>query len=194
VAWAPGTFANLVPSAFLFGFTALVVVGDLSGRQPGFGAAASGALRTLAPLAAVSVLTGVGLVLGMALVIVPGILLLLCWWVAVPVCAVEAASVGGSFSRSAYLTKGHRGTLFGFLVLCFVVAAVLSGLVTLAAGRNLFGYASRVVENGPLVMGLQITVSAVVSALSATNSAVIYAELVRLKEGVLPGQVAAVFE
>ena len=193
LAWVPETFANLVPSAFLFGFTALVVVGDLSGRRPGPGAAAGGALRTLVPLAVVSVLAVVGIVLGMVLLIVPGVLLALRWWVAAAACAVEGTGVGGAFSRSAFLTKGHRGTLFGLLVLYCVAVAVLSGLAILAAG-SYSSYAVRLVESNPLVLGVQVVVSAVNSALDATSSAVIYAELVRIKEGVLPGQVAAVFE
>src|SRR5208282_5984031 len=73
----------------------------------------------------------VGFLSGLAaiLLIVPGILLLLKWSLAVPAKVLEGLDVGDSMSRSSELTKGNRGRIFVIWFLFFVLSVGVSMLL-----------------------------------------------------------------
>ncbi len=192
LAWVPGALGNLLPGAFVSGCIALAVTGDMAGQRPGFGAVAGQALRLLLPLLGLTILASLGVILGMVLLIVPGVLLALRWFVVVPARAVEGGGVFNAFSRSAALTKGSRGALFGFYAVLVVLLLVLSGVLILGSG-GLTQYATLTAARDPLVLISQIVLNALFAAVSGTAAAVAYMELRRLKEGTLPGQLADVF-
>lgn len=70
---------------------------------------------------------GIGIGIGFLLLIVPGIVLLLMWALAVPVAVLEDASLGEATSRSRALTAGHRGRVF-VIYLLFTVLSVIVAL------------------------------------------------------------------
>ena len=89
---------------------------------------------------------GLSLLIGIAagaaclLLIVPGVLLIIMWSLAVPAKVLENLGVGDALSRSSDLTKGDRGRIFVMWVL-FIVLQIGMGLllrwpVELAAGVN----------------------------------------------------------
>ncbi len=49
----------------------------------------------------------------MLALLVPGFILLIMWFVAIPVCVVEQRGSWASMQRSAELTKGHRWKISG---------------------------------------------------------------------------------
>ena len=63
------------------------------------------------------VLAALGIILGLVLLIVPGLLLLTWWAVIIPVVVLENRSAGESFSRSRELVRGHSWNVFGVIVL-----------------------------------------------------------------------------
>ena len=193
LAWVPAYLINLAPSAFVFGCMTLIVVGDLGGQRPGLGTAARGALRVLLPALLLSIAAGLGFVLGLVLLIVPGVLLILRWWVVLQVRFMESVTLRGAFSRSAALTKGSRGALFGLLVIFIVFVVLFTGLLILGMG-GLARYQALTLAHDPALTALQLLLNTVTTALTGTSGAVIYAELRRIKEGALPGQLAAIFE
>ena len=85
----------------------------------------------LAVAAAVAAAVGVGT----ALFVVPGVLIFLIWSVAAPVAVMEGADLGTAVRRSALLTIGGRGRIFGLTALALVasnVAAALLGTVVMS--------------------------------------------------------------
>jgi hypothetical protein len=68
---------------------------------------------------------GMGIGLGFLFLIVPGVVLLLMWALAIPVAVLEDASLGEATSRSRTLTAGHRGRVF----MIYLVFSMLSGMV-----------------------------------------------------------------
>ena len=63
------------------------------------------------------ILAGLGIVIGLILLIVPGLVLLTWWAVIIPVIVLENKSAGESFSRSRELVRGFGWNVFGVIVL-----------------------------------------------------------------------------
>jgi hypothetical protein len=75
-----------------------------------------------------SIVFGLGVLAGLLLLIVPGLILWAMWFVVLPVLLHEGTGVFAAFSRSRALTKGHRGTLAGMIIV-FLIAMVLLTVV-----------------------------------------------------------------
>jgi hypothetical protein len=81
--------------------------------------------------------------LGFIALIVPGILLMIRWSLAVPAKVLENKGVGDSMSRSSELSKGNRGRIFViwflFTVLSIGVSMLLQWPIEMAAGVSARG-------------------------------------------------------
>ncbi len=86
------------------------------------------------PLIGLSILWGLGIMIGFVLLIVPGVILLCIWAVVVPACIVEGLGATASMSRSAELTKGYRWQILGLLVLLGVINWIGSVIIQLVLG------------------------------------------------------------
>jgi hypothetical protein len=110
----------------------------------------------------------------------------------VPSFVIEQRGVFASFERSAELTRGSRGAIFGLFVLYFVAVLV----VELVLG--VFSNVTNVVTIGsfsPLTRLVVLPLIQVVNALiGGTGVAVLYVELRRIKDGVGPRGLAAIFD
>lgn len=111
---------------------------DLLHRRP---TDASRALESVAerfwPMAAVVALTALGVLLGLAALVIPGIVLLVIWLFAAQVCVVERRGVRDSLARSGALVRGaFWWTLGSFLAISLTVglaAELLATVLSLAA-------------------------------------------------------------
>lgn len=176
---------QILLSALFVGAIALLVVDAARGRPAGAPEVLRRALGTALPVAAISVVIGVAVALGLVLLIVPGLWIFAVLSVAIPVAAVEGAGLG-ALGRSAALTKGYRWPIVGFgLVFAAIVLAltVVLGLFVLAPlGVMLTG------GDPGLVGGLVLTlvtalVGAAYAGLGALPAPVLYLRLLELKEG-----------
>jgi hypothetical protein len=86
------------------------------------------------PLAAVSVLFGIGVGIGFVFLIVPGLILLVIWSVVAPVTVLERPGVFAAFGRSRQLVHGNGWNVFGVIVVVFLSVLVVSVGVGLLAG------------------------------------------------------------
>lgn len=120
---------------------------------------------------AVAVLCGLGIAAGTLLFIVPGIVLLLMWWVARPVAVVEGG-FASALVRSYNLTQGYKGQLFALLVVIAAISAVPEVLITTTLSEAAPAIA-------PIVRAL---VTVIVATYIATVDAVVYHDLRVLKE------------
>src|SRR5262249_34087585 len=122
---------------------------------------------------------------GFLLLVVPGILVGLAYWLYVPAIVVEKKSIGDSLSRSAQLTKGRRWTAFGL----WLVFTIASQVVT-----NVLDNVARGAGGGEWVWVVEYVWQAAATAFSAVMIAVSYYYLRVDKEGVAIDEIAAVFD
>jgi len=145
-------------------------------------------LSTVFPVVGVAFLNTVLVILGTMALIIPGIMLWVALWVAVPVAVVERPGVIASLRRSAWLTKGHRWRIFGIVLVLGLLNGVANSVV-LVPFATLTGDAAAAVAN---VVAYLITVFFM--AWGAVAAAVAYHDLRLEKEGVGVNEIAAVFD
>jgi hypothetical protein len=75
------------------------------------------AREQLSSVAVAAILAGLGIVVGLILLIVPGLVLMTWWAVIVPIVVLENRSAGEAFTRSRELVRGYAWGVFGVIVL-----------------------------------------------------------------------------
>jgi len=87
----------------------------------------------LLPLLGLTIVLSILISIGLVLLIIPGIIMLLVWFVAVPVLIIEDKGVFESMSRSGELTKSNRWRIFGLMVVVYVAVFVVFLIAALIA-------------------------------------------------------------
>jgi hypothetical protein len=125
----PVIILSLVGTALVQGALVEAVAKERDRRAQGSIADLYGAAWTrIGSLIAVSLLTGVGVGVGLFLLVVPGLILFTRWSLAVPAVMLEGKSPVEAMRRSTTLVKGHGWPVFGI----FVTMTVAAGLTSLA--------------------------------------------------------------
>jgi hypothetical protein len=163
-------------------FTGMVVelVADVQdGRRD---ATAGQLLRAAAPvigqLILVGVVAGIGIVIGLILIIVPGLILLTIWSVAAPVVVLERPGGLRALGRSRELVRGNGWNVFGVILVMVILVVVLSGVIEAIA------------DSGGTAVGLvvRVIVGILTAPISALAAAVLYFELGGSSRGEIPGE------
>jgi hypothetical protein len=127
----------------------------------------------VAPLLGAGILSGLGIVGGFVLLIVPGLYLLTIWAVIAPVIVIERKGVFESFGRSRQLVRDN-----GWPVLGTVVSAYL---ITLAAAF-VFGAIAIGISDGPILEVVLLTLASTITApIAALVASVLYFRLREIK-------------
>jgi hypothetical protein len=183
----PGLGALILQGTIIYG-----TVTDMNGRPASLADSLSIGLRSFLPLLGIGILFGLAVILGCVLLIVPGLMIAMAWCVAVPSYVVEHPPLLESFSRSAQLTRGNRWRIFALFILYFVV------LIIVEAVFGVFSTVSRLAAGGtiPMMQALVLTplIAIANGLIGATGAAVLYVELRRLRDGVDPAGLAAIFD
>jgi hypothetical protein len=129
--------------------------------------------------------------IGWVLLFVPGVILMVMFWVYVPAIVVENAGVTECFGRSRALTRGHRWGIFGMFLLLGVVIAGLE-LILFTQVEDVQAMAMAM-TSGWMLWGIS-AVSVVITAYAAVLTSVGYYYLRAEKEGVLIEDIAKVFD
>jgi hypothetical protein len=158
---------------------------DMRGRPVRLGESIQLGLRRFFPLIGGGILVALGAGLGLLLLIIPGLMLFVRWYVFAPVCVVEKKGPLGSMGRSAELTKGNRWKLFALFILIAVVGFVTTALITLALSAALSPVAA---------LSLQGVWRGAWSAFGNVLGVVVYHDLRVAKEGVDIESIASVFD
>ncbi len=144
VGWSGVILANLLNIAAIFlvqGALVKAVEDVRDGRQDiGVAGTFGYASQSLLRLAVAGVLAAAGILLGLILLVVPGLVLLTWWLMVSPVIVLESRGVIGGFRRSRALVRGNAWPVFGVVVLTLVVLVALSlvlGVVALPLGDPL---------------------------------------------------------
>jgi hypothetical protein len=190
---------NLATTYLLQGALIHGAILDFNGQRASFGDCLSTGLKHTLPLIAIAILMGLGVMLGMLLLIIPGIILSIMWAVAIPARVVENTGITESLSRSSELTQNNRWKIFGLFIIYLVIATVITMIVMLPLGA--FG-ANAPAESEPFGIA-QASIAAVLfdvvatvltAVVGAAGVSAIYFELRKAKEGVGAETLAKVFE
>jgi hypothetical protein len=158
------------------------VASDLRGQRTS--EAPFGGPRDWLALIALSVVTGLGCLLGSVLLVIPGVILSLAWFVVVPAMVTERLGVVEAIRRSNSLTGNARGAIFGLMVAVGLGGFIVNWLIQLLAGAVANPIVQAIVE--PATQ----TVSGLINAILAVA---IYHELRWSKEGSPSENLAAIF-
>lgn len=159
-----GSIAGLIGTTLYTGFVVKLVEDVRDGRRDFtvselFGSAA-GAIATLIVN---GFLKAIAVVIGLVLLIAPGLWLLTIWAVTAPVIVLERRGAIAAFGRSAELVRGRGWDVFGVIVVAFAIGIVI-GAVFSAIGA-------------PLGLGGQLTLGTIGSIIAAPISAIVAALL-----------------
>jgi hypothetical protein len=185
-AWAMlGGLLMLLLGPITQAITLHVAFQDMRGRPVSLIEAVRAAFGRLLPLIGLFICMGLAIAVGALLFIVPALVLMTMWYVAISACIVERLGVFASMERSSALTKGHRWAIFGTWLLLLITGAILASVLESVLGLS--GSAG-VVKAGSLAW------SGFLTAFGTVFSVVVYHDLRVAKEGVDTRQIAAVFE
>ncbi len=137
-----------------------------------------GLFRSVMPvlpvLLGVGVLAALGIVVGLILLIVPGLILLTWWAVVAPAVVIERRGLD-AFGRSRDLVRGSGWQVFAVIVVVFVLQAIANNLLGAIGGDSFVGQMIASLVSGALI-----------GPISAIAAALIYLELRKIKEGTQP--------
>jgi hypothetical protein len=77
-------------------------------------------------------LAGLGIIVGLLLLIAPGLFLLTIWSMIIPVIVLEGRSAGESFGRSRELVRGNGWNVFGVIVITVLLSIAANIVVAIA--------------------------------------------------------------
>ena len=125
--WILAGLVSLILGIFYQGMVVRLVRDVQDGRRDSsMGELFSAVTPVALPLLVVSILFGIGVGIGLILLIVPGLILLTIWAVVAPVTVIERPGIFAAFGRSRELVRGHGWTVFGVIVLVFLISVGVS--------------------------------------------------------------------
>ncbi len=133
------------------------------GEDPRIAAVAKQGFRALPVVAAAAIVSWLGIFVGLAALIVPGVILILRWIVVAQAAAIEHEGWLPALRRSGELSDGQYGHIFAFLVCVSVIVVVPSLLGAAAFGEHDMGAVSFLV--GLVIHILTASFSALATAL-----------------------------
>lgn len=168
----------LTTGAFVYG-----VFQQLRGEPAGVGDCLRVGLTRLLPVVGVAALAALLTALGLVALIIGAIVVACMLWVAVPVAVVERPGVVASLKRSAQLTSGHKGTIFGIVFVIGIMDRAVDMILDKAMGP----------DAGMAAVWVTVATTLMFSSLQAVASAVGYHDLRVAKEGIGIEDLARVF-
>jgi hypothetical protein len=146
-----GALASIVGTFWLQGALVEAVQDVRDGKQDlSIGETFRRVQPRLPALIVAGVLAGIGILIGLVLLIVPGLFLLTIWSLIVPTIVLEGKSAGESFGRSRELVKGNGWSVFGVIVITIavlIVARIIVSVLTFWLPDGVDTFVSDVISN-----------------------------------------------
>jgi hypothetical protein len=159
--------------------------GDATNRGASLGGAFAYAVARSPALVGLVIVYALCVMLGFAALVIPGLLLLTLFAVALPACIIEGLGPIESLKRSVALTKGDRWRVLGFLLVIHVGVGLGVQLVV-----HLVRMASTPGLSGLVMFPLEL----IVGAFGPVALTVLYVQLRAAREGVDVEHIASVFD
>lgn len=180
-----GWFVAMVTNSVLQAALTRATVTHLSGDRPVFAQCLTIGVSMILPMIGIGLMLSLGVFLATLLLVVPGIILWLCWSVVVPAYVQEKIGVFEAFGRSMALTRGSRWRIFLTMLLVVIGLWLLSipvGLLTAGVSGSAIAVAL-----------LNAAASALGGMAMVTVQSCVYVELRNVKEGAAPADLEAIF-
>jgi hypothetical protein len=174
----------MVSNAVLQAAVALIVQPSLADRTASLDGGRSSLIVLVFPVVALSLVTTLGILGGFVLLIIPGIILSLAWFVAVPAMVIERLGVIEAIKRSSHLTGNARGEIFGLSLAIGVMGAVIGWLIQLA---------TTALDNATFNLIASAVAQAISGAVGAVLAVAVYQELRQSREGSPDQALEAIF-
>lgn len=179
----------LVLNCFVAAAITFGVVKELQGERASIGACFATGLARFLPVLGVSFLMVLCLGVGLVLLIVPFFIVMCMLYVATPASVIEKPGIVGALKRSRELTQGHKGGIFGLLVVLGVIGFVLQKIIE----KTMFDPEKFEATLRPYLYA-DLARQLVIGSLGAVMSAVAYYYLRSSKDGTSASELARVFE
>jgi hypothetical protein len=189
-----GIFLNTVVSMAIYGIVTAIIV-QLAfdaklGRGTNFGKYASTAISTLIPNVVQVLIVTIAMSFAMLAFIVPGLWVWGVFAVTVPALVIERVGFG-AMRRSAELTKEYRWPVIGTMIVVFVGATILSLIPSTILGLFVTSL------NTPSIVLVTVLMAIIYTftyGLIGIATALVYARLRDIKEGISVDDLTSVFE
>nr|WP_298689427.1 hypothetical protein [uncultured Dongia sp.] len=187
------TFAYLgllmVISAVTNGLTSAALIygsfQDLRGQKVGLGECFARAIAVLPAVVIASLVLGILVGIGTVLLIVPGVIFYVVFWLYAPAIVAEKKGISEAFARSRELTKGKRWQIFAILLIIFIGLFIVDYVIGAVLGSAL----------GAVAIATTVyVVNSAIGAYMAVAVAVTYYYLRADKEGVDIEDIAKLFD
>lgn len=165
---------------------------DLRGQRASIGDCIARGLSAIVPVIVGSILLALAVGVGMLLLIIPGVILALMWWVYVPAIVVEGKGIMEAFGRSGELTRGRRWHILGLLVIIVILSILVGVIVQIISGIILISSTDG--SGWTLFNILQYLFMSLVTAFNAVLVSVGYYYLRAEKEGTDVNEIARIFD
>lgn len=134
------------------------------------------AMPVMGQLILVGLVAGVGIVVGLFLIVIPGLVLITVWSVAAPVVVLERPQGLGALGRSRELVRGSGWQAFGVILVLYVAVAIVSAGIEVGA------------ESAGTGVGIvvRVIVGVLTAPITALAAAVLYFDLRKLSRDHTP--------
>ena len=176
-----GFICNLLASAVLIHG----VLQQLRGQKADMGACFAVGFQRLLSVLLVGVAVAILVGLGLLALIIPGVLLMLVFYVAVPITVVERLGVVDTLKRSHQLTDGHKGSILFIVLMLLVISMGIGLLFSFLVGAIGDDMINGLGGTEVVSAYFELLISVVVGSFAAVMSAVVYYQL-RLIKGDTP--------
>jgi hypothetical protein len=156
--------------AFVLGMGALTAAAATAygGEEPGIGASLRHGLRRWLPLAVVLLITFPLIFAGLAVLVVPGLVLLAMWFATYPVIVVEGRGPLAALGRSRKLSQGGRMRILGVTLVAWLITMLPSLAIMMFIGA---GAGAQAVMSGDPTALQGLWVTSLMQAASSIGSA-----------------------
>jgi hypothetical protein len=173
-------------NAFMTATLTYGVVKELQGQRASIGSCLATGFARMFPAIGVALLQALAILGGMMLLIIPGIIAACTLYVAMPASVIEKPGIIGALKRSAELTRGYRGAIFGMFLIMIGGGIVIAMVEQSAFVHGVEGFRTFLLAN--------CITTIILGALSSVIAAVAYFQLRADKDGTTAHDLAKVFE
>jgi len=192
-----GVVILLIASLWLQPALIRIAYGSLTNKSESIGQGMKHATKFVLPVFGFYILYFLAVMLGMILLIIPGLLIALGWMIASHIIVLEGQGVTDSLSRSWALTKGSKRWLLLLAIVFGVIGAVIGVLISIpiyfVADPNLAmiegASATYWIFNG-IITAISQAIGTVMGVAWTTSA---YVELRKIREGVDPESQVDIF-
>jgi hypothetical protein len=131
-------FASVFIGLLLTGAIAWAVARILVGREPDISDCYRNGYRRIWSILLVAVLSALAIGAGFILFVIPGFIVLTRLSVAIPAVVIEQRKGTDALGRSWNLVKGYGWPVFGALIVSWLIAGIVNGILTAIGGDNWF--------------------------------------------------------